>query len=65
MELGPIISVIAYHFTVDEDLSDVGAEAVDHVLQEGRGVADRRPVAHRPNMPVEQLEALVNCGEGI
>lgn len=54
-------SSTVYHFAVDEDLSDVGAEAVDHLLEEGGGVADGRPVTHRPHVAVQHFETVVNC----
>ena len=56
-----VLDHFAYHFAVDEYLRDVGAEAVDHLLEERGGVADGGPVTHGPHVAVQQLQAVVNC----
>ena len=56
-----VIDHFSYHFAVDEYLRDVGAEAVDHLLEERGGVAHGGPVAHGPHVAVKQRQAVVNC----
>ena len=60
----PVTGVADRHpnlLAVDEDLSDEGADAVDHLLEQRGRVSNRGPVSQSSGLAVELLQKSAHC----